>query len=81
MQNEMKTQGSSDASYVEVKPSMSVCNPYTRSFRALKLGCIQIPKDFSQWFWFIYGLDIFYGPVPFCKGILLANMLVWMILK
>jgi len=33
------------------------------------------------WLKYLWGLDIFFGPIPFGKTLLLLNLIVWYLLK
>lgn len=52
---------------------------YSKGFKLIQLRSTQKPKGFIEWFYLIWGFDIFFHKVPFLKSIVLANIIVWLI--
>ena len=50
---------------------------YNKSFKAVSLSIIEKPKGIKEWFWAIYGLDIFIQGFPMCKLLVLGNIIYW----
>lgn len=53
-----------------------IFRPYYRRWKAIAL-LPPTPRGFCEWCWAIWGWDIFFGPVPFLKTIVAANVVVW----
>lgn len=54
----------------------SIAGAYYRGYKTLELK-FSHPRQLKEWIYAIWGMDIFFGPVPFLKTIVLANLLVW----
>jgi hypothetical protein len=53
---------------------------YTRGWKLLELHGIHEdfrPEDWIDWKNLLWGFDIWYGPVPVGKSIVLANLIMW----
>jgi len=53
---------------------------FSRGWKLMGLHMNVRPKGFDEWFYFLWGFDLWYGPVPFAKSVILANLIVWTIL-
>ena len=48
-----------------------------KNFKAVRLNLDYRPKTFREFLRLLWGVDIFFGEVPFLKTILILNILVW----
>jgi len=49
-------------------------------YKALCFGRPQfMPKGWHQWIVFLWGTDVWFGRWPFCKCVVAANVLVWVL--
>lgn len=54
--------------------------PYHRSWRLMELRMTDRPRGPRQWMILLWGFDIFFGPVPFLKTIVAADVLAaWLV--
>ena len=53
---------------------------YDKGFKALHFHFSQPRLSITQIWRMVWGVDIFFGPVPLVKVMLLANLLVWGVL-
>jgi len=53
---------------------------YGPSYKALCLAILKYPTTAKDCFWLLWGTDIWFGCIPFCKTIMLANLVMWAIL-
>ena len=51
--------------------------PYCFRFKAIQLKIYGKPESLIEWFWAIYGLDIFINNIPIIKIMILMNLIIW----
>ena len=69
--------------YPEYMPgNLEIKHVYNSKWKALEFrtGENGKPKGFKEWFWFLWGSDVFFNRVPIFKTMIAANFLVWIIL-
>ncbi|KKN47720.1 hypothetical protein LCGC14_0660430 [marine sediment metagenome] len=69
----------SDLIDAEEVPQLVIANPYNKHWKAIQFSIMDRPENLRQWFWAIWGFDVFYGQFPMFKILILANILVWRI--
>lgn len=47
-----------------------------RGYKAISFRFAR-PSQLKEWVYAIWGMDIFFGPVPFLKAMVFANLLIW----
>jgi hypothetical protein len=55
-----------------------VMENYPKKWKLLSLNFPTKPKGFKEWYRFLIGFDIWIGPVPFLKLLLLIALLPWL---
>ncbi|MCK5548798.1 MAG: hypothetical protein KAI64_07265 [Thermoplasmata archaeon] len=38
------------------------------------------PKGFDEWVYFLWGFDVWYGPVPLMKSVVVSNVIMWVLM-
>lgn len=67
----------------EIDKNVKILSSHSwKNWRAVQfLSGFDKPHTFKEWFWYIWGWDIFMNNVPILKIIILANVLVWIVLS
>lgn len=58
-----------------------IYEPFPKGYKHFELRMYERPEGFRQWRNFLWGFDLWFGPVPVVKTVILANVIVWMVLK
>lgn len=56
-----------------------IARPFRPGWKLMQIFQPARPKGFKEWVRFLWGFDIFVGPVPFLKMIVGANAVVWLL--
>ena len=75
----MKTKKVDHLNYEKSAASFSF-RPYCKRFKAIQLRIEAKPDSLIEWFWAVYGLDIFINNTPMIKMIFLINLIVWILI-
>ena len=51
------------------------------AWQALRIGHSPAAVKEFGWLRYLWGRDLFLGPVPFCKTVVLVNLIVWYLLR
>ena len=62
--------------YHQSKPPPILGFEYAHGFKALQIN-LKSPVRIREWWWFLWGVDIFLGEVPVIKTMIGLNLLVW----
>lgn len=53
---------------------------YPRGWKLLSLHLADRPKNIGEWKNFLWGFDLWYGSIPLGKGIVVANLIMWVLM-
>ena len=53
---------------------------FSRGWKLLALHMNVRPKGFDEWVYFLWGFDVWYGPVPLMKSVVVSNVIMWVLM-
>ena len=53
---------------------------FSRGWKLMGLHMNVRPKGFDEWFYFLWGFDVWYGSVPLMKIIIASNLIMWVLM-